>query len=91
MADKVILKGVLFLDCPEDICTKRCLGRGAKGSGRTDDNPESLLLRHKTYVNDTMPIIKHYEQQNIVFKVHAAKSPKNVFQDVRDILSKIEW
>ena len=44
-------------------CTSRCLQRGAAGSGRSDDNLESLKKRFQTYVSDTMPIIRHYEAQ----------------------------
>ena len=36
----------------------RCLGRGAAGSGRTDDNEESLRKRFVTYEEATMPIIR---------------------------------
>ena len=36
----------------------RCLGRGAAGSGRTDDNEESLRKRFVTYEQATMPIIR---------------------------------
>lgn len=37
--------GVLFLECSEDTCNQRCLARGAAGSGRSDDNVESLRKR----------------------------------------------
>ncbi|KAF4520591.1 hypothetical protein B566_EDAN006002 [Ephemera danica] len=63
MADKVELLFVLFFECAQEICSERCLKRGAAGSGRSDDNPESLQKRFDTYMNATMPIIKHYEAQ----------------------------
>ena len=31
---QVNLQCVLFFNCTQDICTARCLGRGAAGSGR---------------------------------------------------------
>ena len=34
MGDKVNLQCVLFFHCSQEICTARCLGRGAAGSGR---------------------------------------------------------
>ncbi|XP_067004535.2 UMP-CMP kinase [Anabrus simplex] len=90
MADRVQLEGVLFLDCPEDVSTARCLGRGAKGSGRSDDNPESLKKRFETYVKDTMPIIEHYEKLDLVHRVDSKQSPKHVFQDIKDIFQQFQ-
>ena len=49
----------------EQVCTARILKRG-ETSGRKDDNPESLRKRFQTYINHTLPIIKHYEGQNKV-------------------------
>ncbi|XP_015600645.1 UMP-CMP kinase isoform X2 [Cephus cinctus] len=68
MSDKATVKGVLFLDCNEQICTQRCLARGQAGSGRTDDNEECLRKRHQTYVTMTMPIIQYYEKLGLVYK-----------------------
>ncbi|KAK7870426.1 hypothetical protein R5R35_000717 [Gryllus longicercus] len=90
MADKVDLQAVLFLDCPEEVSTKRCLDRGAQGSGRSDDNPESLKKRFHTYMNDTMPIIEHYEKQSVVRKVDAERSPAQVFEDIKDIFNALQ-
>merc|ERR1712215_349296 len=74
MGEKVDLKFVLFFDCPLETCTERCLARGAAGSGRSDDNMESLKKRFDTYMNATMPIIKHYEAKSLVGKVDATTS-----------------
>jgi UMP-CMP kinase len=83
MSDKSKLLFVLFFECSQDLCTERCLGRGAAGSGRSDDNLESLKKRFNTYINDTMPIITHYDQQGLVRKVKAETGPEAVFQDVK--------
>ena len=48
------------------ISPRRCLGRGAAGSGRTDDNEESLRKRFVTYEEATMPIIR-WEKGTLVF------------------------
>nr|XP_047146804.1 UMP-CMP kinase isoform X2 [Hydra vulgaris] len=45
MQDRCILKGVLYFDCPEEVCVQRIMERG-KTSGRTDDNEESLRKRY---------------------------------------------
>lgn len=90
MADKVDLQAVLFLDCPVDVSTERCLSRGAQGSGRSDDNPESLKKRFQTYMNDTMPIIEHYEKAKLVRKVDAVHSPSKVFEDIEVIFKELQ-
>jgi len=66
---KVCLSAVtLFYDTTEKILTNRLLGR-AKTSGREDDNIESILKRFRTYKEETMPVIDHYQSQNKIIKV----------------------
>ncbi|XP_016839781.1 UMP-CMP kinase [Nasonia vitripennis] len=91
MSEKVEVNGVLFFECSEKTCTQRCLNRGAKGSGRSDDNAESLKKRHETYVNDTMPIVEHYKKEGLVYSFNGEKTPKAVFADVEETLKKIGW
>lgn len=88
MSDKVNLQFVLFLVCNEDECVRRCLQRGASGSGRSDDNEESLRKRMHTYSNDTIPIIKHYEALDLVRKVDALTSPEVVYNQIKQIFTK---
>lgn len=89
MSDKVELLLILFFDCSQDTCIGRCLKRGAEGSGRSDDNEESLKKRIQTFVNDSMPIIEYYKEKNLVFRVDADKSPEQVFEDVKEIFKNI--
>lgn len=89
MSDKTKLLFVLFFECSRDLCTERCLGRGAAGSGRSDDNLESLKKRFNTYLNDTMPIIEHYDQKGLVRKINAEVAPEEVFEDVKKAFSGI--
>ncbi|XP_046673193.1 UMP-CMP kinase-like [Homalodisca vitripennis] len=83
MAEKVELLFVLFFDCPEDICVQRCLKRGVHGSGRTDDNEESLKKRMQTYLNVSMPIIEHFNKKELVHRINADQEPKEVFGDIK--------
>ncbi|KAJ8718123.1 hypothetical protein PYW07_006053 [Mythimna separata] len=89
MFDKTKLLFVLFFECSRDICTERCLGRGAAGSGRSDDNLESLQKRFNTYLNDTLPIINHYDEQNLVRRISAEVAPEKVFEDVKIAFNNI--
>lgn len=89
MSDKAKLLFVLFFECSRDLCTERCLGRGAAGSGRSDDNLDSLKKRFNTYLNDTMPIIEHYERLGLVRKINAEVAPNEVFEDIKKAFNGI--
>jgi UMP-CMP kinase len=78
MSDKANVLFVLFFDAPEEVCVERCLSRGQAGSGRSDDNPESLKKRVFTYMNDTMPIINQFSELDLVRKVDASRGPDEV-------------
>ncbi|XP_019733381.1 UMP-CMP kinase isoform X1 [Hippocampus comes] len=77
MDGKADVKFVLFFDCSNEVCIKRCLERG-KSSGRTDDNRESLEKRIQTYLQSTRPIIELYEKQGKVRCVDASHSVAEV-------------
>lgn len=85
MANKVNLQFILFFECSEQVCKERCLNRGKKGSGRSDDNEESLMKRFNTYNFDTLPIIQFYEKQNLVKKLDGTRSEKEVFREVKEL------
>ncbi len=61
-------KLVLFYDCPEKVMEGRLLERG-KTSGRADDNAESIRKRFRTFVETSMPVVRHYEAEGKVVKV----------------------
>lgn len=65
------------------MCTNRCLSRGAAGSGRSDDNIESLYKRFNTYISETKPIIDYYSNLNLVQQIDATKSADEVYESVK--------
>jgi len=89
MGEKVNLKRVLFFHCSEEVCKERCLARGAAGSGRTDDNEESLRKRFVTYENATMPIIRYYEEKGLVSQIDATRTPEEVYSDIESVLKSL--
>lgn len=89
MSDKVDLLFVLFFDCSQETCVDRCLKRGAAGSGRSDDNMESLKKRIQTFINDSMPIIDYYKEKDLVRRVEASKAPEDVFEEVKQIFKAV--
>lgn len=88
MSDKTNLLFILFFECQRDLCTERCLGRGAAGSGRSDDNLESLKKRFNTYISDTVPIIDHYDKMGLVRRINAEAGPEDVYNLVKQVFNK---
>ncbi|KAK0183338.1 hypothetical protein PV327_001389 [Microctonus hyperodae] len=91
MSDKAIVKAAFYLECSQELCTQRCINRGLKGSGRSDDNAKSLVKRHETFITDTMPIIKYYEQLGLLYTFNSMKKPHEVLADVYETLKEIGW
>jgi len=63
--------------------------RGAAGSGRADDNLESLKKRIVTFVNDSMPIIEYFKEKNLVKRVEAGKNAEDVWSDIIELFKNI--
>lgn len=84
MSEKVDFLFVLFFDCNEEICIERCLKRGKAGSGRSDDNEESMKKRIQTYTNDSLPIIEHYKNLKKVRHINASLAADEVFEEVQE-------
>jgi UMP-CMP kinase len=63
--------------------------RGAAGSGRSDDNMDSLKKRFDTYCTSTMPIIDHYRKLDLVKQIDASSDPEEVFELVQKSFDKI--
>jgi len=91
MKEVVNVQGVFFFNCPDQVCVDRCLNRGASGSGRTDDNEESLKKRLATYRSSTMPIIEHFKALGKVFEMDASATPEQVFAQVQKNLSGLGY
>eukprot|EP00878_Enallax_costatus_P006434 GHUV01006746.1.p1 GENE.GHUV01006746.1~~GHUV01006746.1.p1 ORF type:complete len:269 (+),score=100.18 GHUV01006746.1:174-980(+) len=76
---------VLAFDCPEEVMEQRLLKRG-ETSGRSDDNAETIRKRFATFVEQSMPVISHYEQLGKCHKISAVPPPDEVFQAVCNVL-----
>lgn len=63
--------------------------RGAAGSGRADDNLESLKKRIVTFVNDSMPIIEYFKEKNLVKRVEAGKNAEDVWSEIIELFKHI--
>lgn len=76
---------VLFFDCPEDVMTKRLLGRN---EGRTDDNIETIKKRFVTFRESSMPVIEYYDKLNKVCTVNSDQAPEEVYAQTTGFFSK---
>ncbi|ABN67773.2 Uridylate kinase (UK) (Uridine monophosphate kinase) (UMP kinase) [Scheffersomyces stipitis CBS 6054] len=77
----------LFFECPEQVMLKRLLERG-KTSGRTDDNIESITKRFRTFIETSMPVVNHFEEQGKVIKVQCDQPVDVVYTQVKNALSE---
>eukprot|EP00887_Chlorella_sp_A99_P006741 scaffold3.g6741.t1 len=71
---------VLFFECPEEVMTKRLLGRN---EGRSDDNMETIHKRFRVFLDQSLPVIEHYEGEGKVARINADRDPEVVYQEVR--------
>lgn len=76
---------VLFFECPLEVCIERCLGRGEAGSGRSDDNLESVKKRIEVFLKDTRPIVDYYEERGLVRRIDGSRTKEAVFEDVKKV------
>ena len=88
MGDYCTVEFVLFFDCPEEAMEKRLLKRG-ETSGRTDDNPESIRKRFRTYLDSTMPVIQHFSKQGKVRQISAVPTSDVVYKEVQALFSSM--
>ncbi len=49
---------------------------------RNDDSPEAIKKRLKVYTENTHPLVKHYEQEEILIHIDASKNINEVFNQV---------
>lgn len=93
MSDKTHVEFIIFLECPEETCIRRCLDRSDKcddGAKRADDNIESLRKRFQTYVNSTMKIVEHYDREGLLRRIDASKSVDKVYDQVKGLFGGVQ-
>ena len=79
---------VIQLDVEEKYLKDRVLYRG-KQEGRSDDNEETLLKRLETYFNETMPLIKYYDEAKLLKKVSGVGEIMQINQSINTIIDHL--
>ena len=69
----------------EEELVRRLLQRG-KDSGRSDDTEETIKARIKEYENKTLPVAKHYGEQDKLYEVNGVGSIEEIAQRIKEIL-----
>lgn len=88
MQEHCDMKFVLFFECPEDVMQERLLSRGVS-SGRNDDNIESIKKRFNTFKEQTLEVIKYYEDQGKVQRVNSDRDITLIYEDVKALFETI--
>lgn len=68
---------VIVIDAPRDELVRRVLGRAHEQS-RTDDSPELIGKRYDLYLEQTQPVIAHYDGRGLVRHVNGVGSIDDV-------------
>ena len=64
------------------VCDK-CSGKLIQ---RSDDNEEAIVKRLNTYYEKTEPLVKYYENKNVLYKVDGSKDPDEVFEQIKKLI-----
>jgi adenylate kinase len=81
----------IYLDIPDDVVYERVMKRAAMGEGsgftkRADDNPESLKMRLQEYYAKTKPLLRLFEEKNMLVTIAADRPIEVVYEDIRNKL-----
>ncbi|XP_052220211.1 adenylate kinase isoenzyme 5-like isoform X2 [Dreissena polymorpha] len=75
------LNFVMLFDCEEYYMQNRLLKRG-RDSGRIDDNATAIANRLNFYKYNTLPIMKHYEDEGKLVLLDADRDMDEMFYDI---------
>ena len=84
------LNNVIFFDVELGILQdriKKRINESSTKEKRADDNIETLLNRIEVYKNNTLPIIKYYEEKGILSKIDGMQTIDEVSKKIRNIIS----
>jgi UMP-CMP kinase len=87
MGEKVDVPFILHLVCSEEVMMGRLLKRG-ETSMRSDDNIDIIKKRFRTYNEETLEIITHYDGLGKNRDVNSEREVKVIFEDIEKIFKQ---
>ena len=72
---------VLKIKVDQEDIIKRLITRG-----RSDDKPEIIKNRFKSYNSETQPLIPFYEEREILFNIDGMQDVEKVFMDIKKVM-----
>ncbi|NLL44382.1 MAG: nucleoside monophosphate kinase [Mollicutes bacterium] len=57
---------------------------------RDDDNEETFNKRYETYLEQTEPIIKYYEDKGVLYRINSGKGKEYAFTEIEKIINQKE-
>jgi UMP-CMP kinase len=87
MGEKVEVPFILHLVCSEEVMLGRLVKRG-ETSGRSDDNVDSIKKRFRTYNEETLGIITHYDGLKKNRDVSSERPVEAIFADIEKIFKE---
>ena len=77
------LLGVLYFECPEDVLRSRLAIRG-----RSDDTEDTIRKRLETFRSETLPMVKAFEDQGLLWRINSNQSEAAVFNAVEKCIKQ---
>jgi adenylate kinase len=84
----VALDAAVYLHAPEEVLTRRLLGRAGEG-GRDDDRADVIRHRLEVFAETTGLLVPYYEERGILVTVDADQPPAAVTADIQARLSEL--
>ena len=78
------LTAAILIEVPDEEAVRRI---GGRGQGRTDDTPETARERLRVYHRDTEPLVRHYEERDLLRRVDGGRDVDAVEQQIHAALS----
>ena len=78
---EVTLQAVVYLHAPEEVLTRRLLGRASQ-SGRADDTADVIRHRLQVFAKTTGPLVPYYTERGILITVDADQRLESVTADI---------
>eukprot|EP00158_Paraphelidium_tribonemae_P007575 Partr_v1_DN28288_c1_g2_i2_m75644 putative adenylate kinase len=76
------VRSVFYFDCSEAAMEKRLLKRG-ETSGRADDNAETIKKRFKTFQEQSMAVVEHFQKAGSLCKISTEAPVDEVYAQVK--------